>query len=88
MLHESRGTYGKLPNMATNNVDSDKEGVGDKDSPAVSRAEYGMRGKFAKDTSARVPAKGGRPGSKPGKKMSKAEFLKMVREKKYAKKKK
>jgi len=44
----------------------------------------GMRGKFAKNTY----AKGKKPMPKKGKKMSRAEFLKMVREKKFAKKKK
>ena len=83
MLHESRGTYGKLPTMATNNIDRDAEGAGDKDSAAVRKAEYGgMGNKFGKDTNARVPKK------KSGKKMSRADFLKMVREKKFAQKKK
>ena len=44
----------------------------------------GVGGKFAKDTY----AKGKKPPPKKGKKMSRAEFLKMVREKKYGKKKK
>jgi len=44
----------------------------------------GVGGKFAKDTYAK---KGGKkPPPKKGKKMSRAEFLKMVREKKYKKK--
>jgi hypothetical protein len=45
----------------------------------------GVGGKFAKDT---YPKKGGKVPPKKGKKMSRAEFLKMVREKKFAKKKK
>jgi len=84
MLHESRGSYGKLPSMAMNNMDRDAEGAGDKDSAAVRKAEYGGMGKkFGKDTNARVPAK-----KKTGKKMSRADFMKMVREKKFASKKK
>ncbi len=49
----------------------------------------GMGGNFAKDTYAKgkkPPVKRGAPPRK-GKKMSKAEFMKMVREKKFAKKK-
>lgn len=82
-LRESKGTYGKLPNMAMNPEKDSESGANERytDSPAVQKAEYGN--KFAKNTYA------GR-GKKPqkGKKMSRAEFLKMVREKKFAKKKK
>lgn len=77
-LHESRGTYGKLPSkvkMKDNNMDDTGE------MPVIKK---GVGGKFAKDTY----AKGKKPPPKKGKKMSRAEFLKMVREKKYGKKKK
>lgn len=47
----------------------------------------GMGGKFAKDTYAKGAGKK-KPMPRKGKKMSRAEFLKMVREKKFAKKKK
>ena len=81
-MHESKGTYGKLPAMAMN-PDKDVEGGANErmsDSPSTRKAEYGS--KFGKNTYAgkKKPAK--------GKKMSRAEFLKMVREKKFAKKKK
>jgi hypothetical protein len=83
-LRDSKGTYGKLPAMATPNPEKDNEAVANErssDSPSVQKAEYGN--KFGKNTYA------GR-GKKParGKKMSRADFLKMVREKKFAKKKK
>lgn len=76
-LSESKGTYGKLPNkvnMKDKNMDDEKDVV-----------KGGVGGKFAKDT---YPKKGGKkkPPGKKGKKMSRAEFLKMVREKKYKKK--
>lgn len=77
-LHESRGTYGKLPSkvkMKDNNMDDTGE------MPVIKK---GVGGKFEKDTY----AKGKKPPPKKGKKMSRAEFLKMVREKKYGKKKK
>lgn len=81
-MHESKGTYGKLPNMVMN-PDKDVEGGAKErmsDSPSTRKAEYGN--KFGKNTYAgkKKPAK--------GKKMSRADFLKMVREKKFAKKKK
>ena len=81
-MHESKGTYGKLPNMVMN-PDKDAEGGAKErmsDSPSTRKAEYGN--KFGKNTYAgkKKPAK--------GKKMSRADFLKMVREKKFAKKKK
>lgn len=82
MLHESRGTYGKLPRSKMKDKMDD---TGEIDMG-------GMKGKFAKNTypktgGKRPPVKKGAPPRK-GKKMSKAEFLKMVREKKFAKKKK
>ncbi|NCZ53038.1 MAG: hypothetical protein EBY81_03990 [Verrucomicrobia bacterium] len=84
-IHESKGTYGKLPAMAMNpdNPDKGVEGSAKErmsDSPSTRKAEYGN--KFGKNTYAgkKKPAK--------GKKMSRADFLKMVREKKFAKKKK
>ena len=70
--------YGKLPSkvkMKDNNMDDTGE------MPVIKK---GVGGKFAKDTY----AKGKKPPPKKGKKMSRAEFLKMVREKKYGKKKK
>lgn len=76
-LHESRGTYDKLPNkvkMKDKNMD---------DTGEMEVVKPGVGGKFAKNT---YPKKGVPP--KKGKKMSRAEFLKMVREKKFAKKKK
>lgn len=77
-LSESRGTYGKLPNkvnMKDKNMDDDAEN---------GTVKGGMgKGKFGKDTYAK--GKKGAP-KKKGKKMSRAEFLKMVREKKYKKK--
>lgn len=81
-LHESKGTYGKLPNMVMN-PDKDVEGGNERmsDSPSVRKAEYGN--KFGKNTYV-----GGKKKPARGKKMSRAEFLKMVREKKFAKKKK
>lgn len=77
-LHESRGTYDKLPNKV-NMKDENMDDTGEM--PVV---KGGMGGKFAKNTY----AKGKKPPPKRGKKMSRAEFLKMVREKKFAKKKK
>lgn len=77
-LHESKGTYGKLPGkvkMKDNNMD---------DTGEMEVVRGGVGGKFAKNTY----AKGKKPPPKKGKKMSRAEFLKMVREKKFAKKKK
>jgi hypothetical protein len=80
-LHESKGTYGKLPDKV--NMKMDKSGDKSFDSDADEKAA-GMRGKFGKDTYAN---KGGKkPPPKKGKKMSRADFLKMVREKKYKKK--
>lgn len=79
-LHESKGTYGKLPGKV--NMKMDKSGDTSNDNDADEK-NAGMRGKFAKNT---YPKKGVAP--KKGKKMSRAEFLKMVREKKFAKKKK
>ncbi len=82
MLHESRGTYGKLPRSI---MKDEMDDTGEIDMG-------GMKGKFAKNTYPKTggkkpPVKRGVPPRK-GKKMSKAEFLKMVREKKFAKKKK
>ena len=74
-LHESKGTYGKLPSkvkMKGNNMD---------DTGEMDVVKGGVGGKFAKNTY----AKGKKPPPKKGKKMSRAEFLKMVREKKFAK---
>lgn len=81
-MHESKGTYGKLPNMVMN-PDKDVEGGAKErmsDSPSTRKAEYGN--KFGKNTYA------GKKKPTKGKKMSRADFLKMVREKKFAKKKK
>lgn len=81
-MHESKGTYGKLPNMVMN-PDKDVEGGAKErmsDSPSTRKAEYGN--KFGKNTYA------GKKKPARGKKMSRADFLKMVREKKFAKKKK
>lgn len=77
-LHESKGMYGKLPNKV-NMKDDNMDDTGEM--PVIKK---GVGGKFAKDTYAK---KGGKkPPPKKGKKMSRAEFLKMVREKKYKKK--
>lgn len=68
----------------------DKSGDMSMDNDADEKAVGGMRGKFAKNTyvkGKKPPVKRGAPPKK-GKKMSRAEFLKMVREKKFAKKKK
>lgn len=79
-LHESKGMYDKLPSkvkMKDNNMD---------DTGEMDVVKGGVGGKFAKNTYAK---KGGKkPPPKKGKKMSRADFLKMVREKKFAKKKK
>lgn len=89
MLHESRGTYGKLPGRMKMAPDKSGDMSNDMD---TDEKMAGMRGKFAKNTypktgGKRPPVKKGAPPRR-GKKMSKAEFLKMVREKKFAKKKK
>lgn len=78
-LGESRGTYGKLPNKVKMKMDKSGDMSNDMD---ADEKMAGMRGKFAKNTY----AKGKKPPAKKGKKMSRAEFLKMVREKKYKKK--
>lgn len=82
-IHVSKGTYDKLPPMATMNPDNkDKEGGFESktDSPSVKAAEYGKDTYVGGKRGKRVPQKKG--------KMSRADFLKMVREKKFAKKKK
>lgn len=86
MLHESRGTYGKLPGRMKMAPDKSGDMSNDMD---TDEKMAGMRGKFAKNTyvKGKAPAKRGAVPRR-GKKMSKAEFLKMVREKKFAKKKK
>jgi len=85
MLHESRGRYGKLPGKVK--MKDDKNG----ETGEIPMVKGGMGGKFAKNTYPKTggkkpPVKKGAPPRK-GKKMSKAEFMKMVREKKFAKKK-
>lgn len=76
-LHESKGAYGKLPSKVKMKENMD-------DTSEMEVVKGGVGGKFAKNTY----AKGKKPMPKKGKKMSRAEFLKMVREKKFAKKKK
>ena len=76
-LHDSKGTYGKLPAMAINPDNADFPA----DSASIKKAEYGNP--FAKNTYV-----GGKKKPMKGKKMSRAEFLAMVRDKKFAKKKK
>lgn len=80
-LHESKGSYGKLPSKVKMN-DDNMDDTGEM--PVIKK---GVGGKFAKDTYAKTGGKKKMPPKK-GKKMSRADFLKMVREKKYGKKKK
>jgi hypothetical protein len=80
-LHESKGMYDKLPGKVKMKMDKSGDTSNDND---ADEKMAGMRGKFAKNTY----AKGKKPTPKKGKKMSRADFMKMVREKKFAKKKK
>lgn len=81
-LHESKGTYGKLPSKVKMKMDKSGDTSNDMD---ADEKMAGMRGKFAKNTYAKKGSKK-KPPPKKGKKMSRADFLKMVREKKYKKK--